>query len=101
MASAQSVGMVGIFNYGLHHNNRRLLGYHEVWVGFAPGQVAAPAVLCGAQTNPYNPTDPEIFHYCDQLLVGTHVTVYLPGTGRTLALIEVKTYGFPSPPGPP
>ena len=101
MASAQSVGMVGLFNYGSYSNNRRKLLYHEVWVGFAPGQVAAPAVLCGAQTNPYNPTDPEIFHYCDQLLVGTHVTVYLPGTGRTLALIEVKTYGFPSPPGPP
>lgn len=105
LSATSSVLVVSIVNYPHHplHTLTKLLAYHEVWVGWAYGQVVAPAVKCGAQTAPEygNYNEPSVTHYCDEALTGKFVTVYLPGEVRGVALGEVQVYGLAAPPLPP
>ena len=108
LAAESSVTMVEIYNpkHPPHQVWTKYLAYHQVWVGSTPGQIEAPAVLCGAQTAPPtgSNTNPSAIHYCESPLVGTYVTVVLPTSlsfTRELVLGEVKVYGKPAPPMPP
>ena len=92
--------MVDIYNYRAGHQQRRL-HYHQVWVGTAPGQVNAPAVLCSELTAPMDTEYLILTHTCGSPLPGTHVTVLLPGTDRVISLSEVKVFGLPAPPASP
>ena len=86
------------------------VGYHQVWVGTAVGQVAPPAVMCGEGSSA-PPAAIEnnlaITHHCKSPLAGTYVTVVLPGHPRYIYFYEVKVYGYdlsptsPPPPPPP
>ena len=59
------------------------VGYHQVWVGTAAGQVAPPAVMCGegssAPPASIEKDTPAFTHHCESPLAGTYVTVILPG----------------------
>ena len=84
------------------------VGYHQVWVGTAAGQVAPPAVMCGegssAPPASIEKDTPAFTHHCESPLAGTYVTVILPGHPRYIYFYEVKVYGFdlsPTPFAPP
>ena len=70
----------------------------EVWVGIASGSTAG-ATLCGGGLQ-YSRVAAGPFTVQCAGAVGTHVTVRLPGSSRTLHFGEVYVYR-PSPPPPP
>ena len=74
------------------------LGWHQIWVGTSSGQHAFPAKLCSDWSAPAS-SGP--FHFDCGGLVGTHVTVLLPGSRRILNLEEVIVDGFLAEPSWP
>jgi hypothetical protein len=84
----------------------RWLNNFEIWVGQSPGKHVSPAVRCATV---YAGEDAhELLVRC--AAVGNFVTIWLPGTGRTLNLMEVVPLvnplpmmppGQPAPRGPP
>jgi len=88
--------------YSRHDCCQRFLDSFEVWVGPASGSPSTSVGMskCGQATatleaGPFRVT-------CGSPLVGSVVTVLLPGTRRLLALAEVTPYGSSAPtPSPP
>ena len=81
-----SVDTVQIYN----RNEARympLLSRHQIWVGTSFGQYGPPAQLCADWTAP--PSMGPFDYDCNGML-GTHVTVLLPGADRELILDEVS-----------
>ena len=89
------MGVVTIHNR-LRYDKEQLANY-QIWVGSSSGQYDAPAQLCAEATAPAS--NGPFASDCDGML-GSHVTVLLPGSNRVLALSEVYVAVVPSPPPP-
>ena len=100
-----SIGMITIYNRQDWPPYFGRFGHHQIWIGHASGQHEAPAELCADATAPSdwdNGAGP-FFTDCGGML-GSYVTIVLPGSNRILHLAEVEieaTYSSPSPPPSP
>jgi len=91
LASEAGVTMVVI------HNNDNGFYSHQIWVGAAPGQRTAPAVMCSEGWG----EGTTLTHVCPSPLQGTYVTMFVPGTNGYINIVEMTAFGFPPPPSAP
>lgn len=93
-----SVGAIQIYN---RHVNQNRLDHHQIWVGTSATKFGEPALLCADVVAP--PTTGPFEYDCGGM-VGSHVTVLLPGSAthrRCLSLNEVVIDADVAPPPPP
>ena len=90
-----SVDAIQIYN---RFQNSNRLGWHQIWVGTSNAHHGAGAQLCADQIAPAS-VGPFDYH-CDGM-IGTHVTVLLPGASRCLSLNEIIIDAAPWVPPPP
>ena len=90
-----SVGAIQIYN---RHVNQNRLDHHQIWVGTSATKFGEPALLCADVVAP--PTTGPFEYDCGGM-VGSHVTVLLPGSAthrRCLSLNEVVIDADVAPP---
>ena len=94
-----SVGDVTVWNIKNWLQYKRL-GTYQIWVGSTPGQYGAPAQLCDERTQPETKARGPFVSHCAGLL-GTHVTLVLPGGGRIINVAELYVDATAQPPAQP